>query len=121
MSPQLVRLIVRAYRTMAYITGTMLCLLVFVCIPLQVWAHNNVGVEIVGTLHGFLYIVYIVVAFAMTRAVRIRVASPSTIIVLAAGTIPVATFIVERWVTRKYITPALDGAGISSSEQPVLR
>lgn len=121
MSPQLVRLIVRAYRTMAYITGTMLCLLVFVCIPLQVWAHNDVGVEIVGTLHGFLYIIYIVIAFAMTRAVRIRVASPSTIIVLAAGTIPVLTFVVERWVTRRYINPALGGAGVSGSEQPVLR
>ena len=26
---------------------------------------------IVGTLHGILYIIYIVIAFAMTRAVRI--------------------------------------------------
>ena len=121
MSPQLVRLIVTAYRAMAYTTGTMLCLLVFICIPLQVWAHNKVPVEIVGTLHGILYIIYIVIAFAMTRAVRMRVASPSTIIVLAAGTIPVLTFVVERWVTRTYITPALGDSGVSPSEQPVLR
>jgi hypothetical protein len=28
---------------------------------------------------------------------------------LAAGTIPVLTFVVERWVTRTYINPALEG------------
>jgi integral membrane protein len=117
---QVVRLAVRAYRTMAYVTGTMLCILVFICIPLQVWAHNNVPVEIVGTLHGILYIIYIVIAFGMTRAVRMKVASPGTIIVLAAGTIPILTFVVERWVSRTYIAPALDSAP-PSEQQPVLR
>ena len=119
MSPQLVRLVVRAYRTMAYVTGTMLCILVFVCIPVQVWGHNATPANIVGTMHGFLYIVYIVVAFAMTRAVRMKIASPATIIVLLAGTIPVLTFVVERWVTRRYITPVM--AGMTLSEQPLLR
>ena len=119
-SPQMVRLAVRAYRTMAYVTGTMLCILVFICIPLQVWAHNDVPVDIVGTLHGILYIIYIVIAFAMTRVVRMRVASPGTVIVLAAGTIPVLTFIVERWVSRTYIAPALADA-TPSEQQPVLR
>jgi integral membrane protein len=118
-SPDLVRLVVRAYRTMAYITGTMLCILVFVCIPIQVWGHNSTLADIVGTLHGILYIIYIVVAFAMTRAVRMKIASPSTIIVLAAGTIPVLTFVVERWVTRRYINPFL--SVLPAREQPVLR
>ena len=92
MRPDWLLLVVRGYRTMAYETGTM---------------------------HGFLYIVYIVVAFAMTRAVRMKIASPATIIVLLAGTIPVLTFVVERWVTRRYITPVM--AGMTPSEQPVLR
>jgi len=119
-SPQVVRLVVRAYRTMAYVTGTMLCILVFICIPLQIWAHEQVPVEIVGTLHGILYIIYILVAFTMTRAVRMKVASVSTIVVLAAGTIPVLTFVVERWVSRTYIDRALAGAE-PSEQQPVLR
>jgi integral membrane protein len=118
-SADMVRLVVRAYRTMAYVTGTMLCILVFICIPLQVWAHNNVPVDIVGTTHGILYMIYIVVAFTMTRAVRMKVASPSTIIVLLAGTIPILTFVVERWVTRTYINPALPAS--PSEQQPVLR
>jgi integral membrane protein len=120
-SPQALRLAVRAYRVMAYLTGTMLMILCFVCIPLQIAGHKE-PVEIVGTLHGILYMIYIVVAFTMTRFVRMKVASPGTVIVLAAGTIPVLTFIVERWVRRKYINPALArAAGTVASEQPVLR
>lgn len=108
--------VVRAYRAMAYVTGTMLIILCFVGIPLQVFAGNDSVAKIVGTAHGFLYIVYLVVAFAMTRLVRIRTASLTTVIVLAAGTIPVLTFVVERWVTRRYITPALaaDQAGTAA-------
>jgi integral membrane protein len=115
------RLVVRAYRVMAYVTGTMLMILCFICIPLQVFAHNDVPVDIVGTTHGILYMIYIVVAFAMTRVVRMKVASPGTIIVLLAGTIPVLTFVVERWVTRTHINPVLAQSGAASSEQPVLR
>ncbi len=121
MSGDTVRLVVRAYRTMAYVTGTMLCILVFVGIPLQIWAHNLIIVEIVGTMHGILYIIYVLVAFTMTRAVRMKLVSPSEIIVLAAGTIPILTFVVERWVTRTYINPALGNASSAASEQPVLR
>ncbi len=121
MSSETVRLVVRAYRTMAYVTGTMLCILVFVGIPLQVWGNNLTVVKIVGTAHGILYIIYILVAFTMTRAVRMKMASPSTIIVLAAGTIPILTFVVERWVTHRYIDPVLGKAGSAPSEQPVLR
>jgi len=119
-SPEALKLAVRAYRTMAYLTGTMLIILCFICIPIQVFGHNNVPVAIVGTAHGILYMIYIVVAFTMTRFVRMKVASPGTIIVLLAGTIPVLTFVVERWVTRTYIHRALASADAVSSEQPVL-
>jgi integral membrane protein len=100
-------LVVRAYRAMAYLTGTVLIVLCFVGIPLQVFAHNLIVVKYVGTAHGMLYIGYVIVAFVMTRMVRMKVASPGTVIVLLAGTVPVLTFVVERWVTRTYIDPAL--------------
>jgi integral membrane protein len=100
-------LVVRAYRTLAYVTGAVLIILCFVGIPLQVFASNLVIVKYVGTAHGMLYIAYVIVAFVMTRMVRMKVASPGTVIVLLAGTIPVLTFVVERWVTRTYIDPAL--------------
>jgi integral membrane protein len=114
------RLAVRGYRIMAYVTGTMLVILCFVCVPLRYLGHHPGPAQIVGACHGVLYMIYIVVAFVMTRLVRMKVASFGTIIVLLAGTIPVLTFVVERWVTHTYIEPALSG-GVSASEQPVLR
>jgi len=97
---------------MAYVTGVVLIVLCFVGIPLQVFADNLVVVKYVGTAHGILYIIYLLVAFVMTRMVGIKVASPATVIVLAAGTIPVLTFVVERWITHRYINPALVAAGL---------
>jgi integral membrane protein len=113
--------VVTAYRIMAYVTGVVLMVLVFIGIPLQLAAHNLVIVKYVGTAHGILYIAYVVIAFAMTRVVGIPVASPRTVIILLAGTVPVLTFVVERWVTRRYITPALAAAGAGIREHPVLR
>ena len=110
------RFVVRAYRFMAYLTGTMLIILCFVGIPLQVFGHNAVIAKYVGTAHGVLYMIYLVVAFTMTRLVRMKAASVGTIIVLAAGTIPILTFVVERWVTRRYIDPALAAdAGVTGA------
>jgi len=95
---------------MAYVTGVVLMILCFVGIPLQVLAHNLFVVNYVGTTHGILYIIYLGTAYWMTRLVGMRLASPQTVLVLLAGTIPVLTFVVERWVTRRYINPALAAA-----------
>jgi integral membrane protein len=100
-------LVVRAYRFMAYLTGTMLIILVFVGVPLKYFGHYDAVDKVVGTTHGVLYIIYLVVAFTMTRLVRMRTASVSTVLVLLAGILPVLTFVIERWVTRRYINPAL--------------
>jgi integral membrane protein len=101
---------VRRYRIMAYVTGVVLMILCFVGIPLQVFAGNLFVVNYVGTTHGILYLVYLGTAYWMTRLVGMKLASPQTVLVLLAGTIPVLTFVVERWVTRRYIDPALAAA-----------
>jgi len=101
---------VRRYRIMAYVTGVVLMILCFVGIPLQVFANNLVVVNYVGTTHGILYLIYLAAAYLMTRQVGMKLASPQTVIVLLAGTIPILTFVVERWVTRRYINPALAAA-----------
>lgn len=92
------------YRVMAYITGVVLIVLCFVGIPLQVITGNDVIVNYVGTTHGILYIIYLVAAYLLTRRLRMRIGP--TLLVLLAGTIPVLTFVVERWVNRTYIIPA---------------
>ena len=94
------------YRVMAYVTGVVLVVLCFVGIPLQVAGHPAVAND-VGVVHGILYIVYLVAAWLLARGLKL--ATGPTVIMLLAGTVPVMTFIVERWVTRRFINPALAG------------
>jgi integral membrane protein len=94
------------YRVMAYVTGVVLVVLCFVGIPLQVAGHPAVAND-VGVVHGILYIIYLVTAWLLAR--RLGLAVKPTVIMLLAGTIPIMTFIVERWVTRRFIDPALAG------------
>ena len=92
------------YRVMAYVTGVVLIVLCFVGIPLQVAGYPAVA-NVVGVVHGLLYIVYLVFAWMLAR--RLQLAAKPTVIMLLAGTVPIMTFIVERWVTRRFINPAL--------------
>jgi len=87
----------KRFRVMAWVVGVMLMILVFVGIPLQIFAHNETVVSIVGPIHGFLYIVYLIFAFDL--AVRARWPFVRTVLVLLAGTIPVLTFVAERKAT----------------------
>ncbi len=103
------------YRVMAYLTGVVLMVLCFVGIPLQVAGHPAVAND-VGVVHGILYIIYLIFAWILSRLLRLAI--KPTVIMLLAGTIPVMTFIVERWVTRRFINPALAGQAQAAS-QPV--
>jgi integral membrane protein len=107
------------YRVMAYITGVLIIVVCFVGIPMQVAAHNAFIVNDIGTIHGFLYIVYIIVAYMLAQ--KLRLPARQTVILLLAGTVPVMTFFVERWMMRTYITPALAAADAAPAEQPVGR
>ena len=104
------------YRVMAYITGAVLIVLCFVGIPLQLAAHNDVIVNDVGTLHGILYIIYLIFAYQLAR--RLRMPLGATLLVLLAGTIPVLTFVVERWVNRAYIVPARQQQAAATPSPP---
>lgn len=105
------RLNVTAYRVMAYITGVVLIVLCALAIA-QVWASDGGAVNVVGTVHGLLYIVYLLVSYPLTR--RLRLAAGPTVAVLLAGTIPVMTFVVERRISHRYIDPALAGEGVAA-------
>ena len=102
------------YRVMAYVTGVVLVVLCFVGIPLQVAGYPAVANN-VGVVHGILYIIYLVFAWILSR--KLGLATKPTVIMLLAGTIPIMTFIVERWVTRRFINPAL--AAQPQPAQPV--
>ena len=107
------------YRVMAYITGVLIIVVCFVGIPLQVAAHNTFIVNDIGTVHGFLYIVYIIFAYMLAQ--KLQLSRKATVMLLLAGTVPIMTFFVERWMMRTHITPALAAESAPAAQQPVAR
>ncbi len=105
------------YRVMAYVTGVVLMILCFVGIPLQIAGHPAL-VGVVGTAHGILYMIYLVTAALL--AWKLRLHPVRTVVLLLAGTIPILTFVVERWMTRRYINPALAADTTADRERPLL-
>ncbi len=87
------------YRVMAYTVGVMLLVLVVVAVPLKYVWHHDAVVAVVGPLHGFLYVIYLVAAFDL--ALRARWRAVGTLLVLLAGTVPFLSFVAERTVTRR--------------------
>ncbi len=56
--------------------------------------REEIGVQVVGPVHGALFVAY--VALALLVAVRRRWTPMRTVLVLAASVLPVAPFVVER-------------------------
>jgi integral membrane protein len=84
------------FRVMAWLTGVMLLILVFVAMPMKYIGDDDSLVRIVGVAHGWLYIVYIITV--LTLAYQGRWRPLRTLLVLLAGTIPFASFVAERKV-----------------------
>ena len=93
----------RRYQIIAYVVGVLLLVLFFVAMPLKYLADRPTLVQTVGPLHGFVYIVYLVLAFDLAR--RAGWGLRRTALFLVAGTIPVLAFVAERRATRLVLSP----------------
>jgi integral membrane protein len=85
------------YRVMAYTTGVVLaasCL----AVGFWPWPQNETLTGYLWTAHGFLYMVYLVAVFLL--AMKARWSILKTLLVMAAGTIPLMSFVAERRITR---------------------
>lgn len=94
----------RRYRIMAWIVGVGLLVLVLVAMPLKYFGDNDTVVGIVGPIHGFLYMAYVVLTFDLAR--RAKWSFVRMVLVMLAGTIPFLSFWVERKVSHSWIRPA---------------
>lgn len=105
--------LLRAYRFLATLVGVLLVVLCLVGLPLNE-AHlvnpswfpvgsdpQRLGDAIstyLGVAHGWLYMVFVVVAFALSR--RERWPTGFTLGTILAGTVPILSFWAERRATR---------------------
>ncbi|MGI5160716.1 DUF3817 domain-containing protein [Microbispora sp. CA-102843] len=87
------------YRVMAYIVGVML-LVLCAAMVVKYGFDNGAMVAIVGPIHGFLYMVYLVAAINL-GLIKARWPVGYLLLVLIAGTIPLLSFVLERNVTER--------------------
>ena len=98
-----VRSALTRYRVIAYIVGVMLLVLLFVAMPLKYFGDDPSVMNVVGPMHGFLYVVYLLGTFDLAR--RLRWGLGRMVLVALAGTIPFLSFFAERKVSHE-LSPA---------------
>lgn len=94
------------YRVLAMIVGVLLAFCALVAAPLKYLATEGSSLQqfgesasILWVAHGWVFMIYVVVAFLLAR--RARWTLPFTVLMLVAGLIPLLIFWVEHRVTRK--------------------
>ena len=93
------------YRIIAWVVGVGLLALVLVGMPLKYIGGNDTVVAIIGPIHGFLFMIYLVLTFDLAR--RANWPFLRMILVMAAGTIPFLSFWAERKVSHVWVPAQL--------------
>ena len=113
----------RRYRVLATVVGVLLVVLCLVGLPLH-WAHlvdpawfpvgstgERIGdaiSEYLGVAHGWLYMLFVLLAFALSRKAGWELGF--TLVTLVLGTVPLASFWAEHRATRRVQAQLADGA-----------
>jgi integral membrane protein len=88
------------YRVLAYGTGVLLVILVFIGLPLQFWANLPQVAAVVGIAHGvFFFPAYLVATLALGYVRNWSILK--ILIVAACGVIPFGSFVAEHRVVRE--------------------
>jgi integral membrane protein len=95
-----------AYRVLAILVGILLAFCSLVVLPARYLAPDGSGLQqfgetwsILWAVHGWVFIVYVVVSFLLWRQTRWTL--PFALLVLVSGLIPLVIFWVEHVVTRR--------------------
>jgi integral membrane protein len=86
------------YRVIAYLESVLLILLT-IAVVIQVAAHNKSMEVVIGTAHGWIYVVFLLLTLDL--AVKARFRPGTAILVLLSGTVPVFSLVAERYVTKR--------------------
>ncbi|MFG2168529.1 DUF3817 domain-containing protein [Micromonospora chersina] len=96
------------YRVIAWIVGVALVVLVLIGMPLKYGFDNPTVVAVVGTAHGWLYMIYLALTFDLSR--RVDWPLKRMLLVMLAGTVPFVSFYAERrvshWLAAEQPAPA---------------
>jgi integral membrane protein len=107
------------YRVMANVVGVLLIVLILIGVPLKYLTEKGTTPQLVGDwittylgiAHGWLYMLFLVMAFLLSRKARWDIGF--TITTLLCGTVPILSFWAEHRATarvRKQMSPAQETA-----------
>jgi integral membrane protein len=101
----------RRYQVLAYVVGVLLVVLsigvVLKYLTTEGTNPQRTGEFItqwVGIAHGWLYMLFLVLAALLARAARWSI--PFTVLVLLSGLVPFGTFVAERLATARTLDPS---------------
>jgi integral membrane protein len=102
-----VRTALLRYRVMANVVGVLLIVLILVGVPLKYLAADGTSLQqtgewittYLGIAHGWLYMLFLVMAFLLSRRARWDIAF--TITTLLCGTVPILSFWAEHRATAR--------------------
>jgi len=90
---------VRNFRWIALIEATSF-LLLLVASVIKRTNDEALGVEILGPIHGGLFILYVV--FALMLREPLSWSGKTTLLILAGSVLPFGGYVVDRWLERNY-------------------
>jgi len=88
---------IKSFKIISYLEGISYLLILFVTMPLKYIFASPQPNQVVGMAHGFLFILYIAVAFLVKT--KLNWNFKTLIIVLLCSIIPFGTF----WMDKKYL------------------
>ncbi|HVJ16454.1 MAG TPA: DUF3817 domain-containing protein [Polyangiaceae bacterium] len=97
----------RQLRIVALLEGVSFVVLLFVAMPLKYMAGLPLAVRIVGSVHGLLFLVFVVALFR--AASERRWPAQRSLLAFGASIVPFATFVFDRSLRREIAGTA--GAG----------
>ncbi|WP_285921117.1 DUF3817 domain-containing protein [Actinomadura opuntiae] len=86
--------IVRAFRVVSIAEATSFLVLLLIAMPLKYGADLPVAVQVMGPIHGILFLGYVGLAFLAGE--KLGWGLKRTVLALVAAVLPVAPFFVER-------------------------
>ena len=98
----------RTFRIVAILEATSF-LLLLVAAVLKRTADAEIGVTVLGPLHGALFIAYVLLALNLRPDQGWS--TKTTLLILLGAVIPFGGYVVDRWLTTSSRSPAVQSAG----------
>jgi integral membrane protein len=95
------------FRFLAYVEGWSFLILLLIAMPLKYLAEMPLPVRVVGSVHGGLFVLYVISALEVAGRRRFAGAGQVALFLLAAAVasvVPFGTFALERWLARLQVS-----------------